>query len=137
MTMITGYQEMKVDRQKDLVTVKGAMDMKDVVENLKKHLKRDVEIVPAKKEDKKEKSGGGGGEGKPAGGEGGGGEQMEGSKKQLQQQQQIPNGPLGYDYPSSSPFVYGGPAYMGDPYQFQYHAPQLFSDENPNACSVM
>ncbi|CDP07052.1 unnamed protein product [Coffea canephora] len=132
-----GYQEMKVDRQKDLVTVKGAMDMKDVVENLKKHLKRDVEIVPAKKEDKKEKSGGGGGEGKPAGGEGGGGEQMEGSKKQLQQQQQIPNGPLGYDYPSSSPFVYGGPAYMGDPYQFQYHAPQLFSDENPNACSVM
>ncbi|XP_073022899.1 heavy metal-associated isoprenylated plant protein 3 [Primulina eburnea] len=134
-TKTKGYQDMKIDRQKELITVTGAMDMKALAEILKKNLKKNVEIVPAKKEGEKKESGGGdkkkgggGGDGgEPAGG--GGGEKKEGNKMQVQ---------VGYPYP----FMYGpGPA--GD--QFHYnpypvglvHAPQLFSDENPNACSVM
>ncbi|XP_075513296.1 heavy metal-associated isoprenylated plant protein 3-like isoform X1 [Primulina tabacum] len=136
-TRTKGYQDMKIDRQKELVTVTGAMDMKALAEMLKKHLKKNVEIVPPKKEGEKKEGGGGGGDKKKGGGggdggeagSGGGGEKMEGNKMQYQ---------AGYTYP----FMYGpGPA--GD--QFHYnpfpvgllHAPQLFSDENPNACSVM
>ncbi|KAL0417684.1 UNVERIFIED_CONTAM: Heavy metal-associated isoprenylated plant protein 3 [Sesamum radiatum] len=54
-----GYQEMKIDRQKELVTVTGAMDMKALAEVLKKHLKKEVEILPPKKEVEKKENGGG------------------------------------------------------------------------------
>ncbi|XP_016555284.2 uncharacterized protein LOC107854794 [Capsicum annuum] len=73
MTKFKGYKEMKVDEQKDLVTVTGSMDMKVLAETLKKHLKKEIEIVPPKKEggEKKEKgggdNGGGGRKGKGAG----------------------------------------------------------------------
>ncbi|PHU03929.1 hypothetical protein BC332_29180 [Capsicum chinense] len=72
-TKFKGYKEMKVDEQKDLVTVTGSMDMKVLAETLKKHLKKEIEIVPPKKEggEKKDKgggdNGGGGGKGKGAG----------------------------------------------------------------------
>ncbi|CAH9136048.1 unnamed protein product [Cuscuta epithymum] len=57
-----GCHEMKLDKQKELVTVTGSMDVKALCENLKKHLKREVEVVPPKKEggEKKEKGGGDG-----------------------------------------------------------------------------
>ncbi|KZV30906.1 hypothetical protein F511_36682 [Dorcoceras hygrometricum] len=135
-TKTKGYQDMKIDKQKELVTVTGAMDMKALAEMLKKHLKRSVEIVPPKKEgekkeggggDKKKGGAGGGGDGGDAAG--GGTEKMEGNKMQVQ---------VGYPYP----FMHGpGPA--GDQFHYNpypvglYHAPQLFSDENPNACCVM
>ncbi|KAK4348487.1 hypothetical protein RND71_031242 [Anisodus tanguticus] len=61
---IDGVEEVKVDSEKDLVTVKGTMDFKDLIPYLKDKLKRSVEIVPPKKDDgggeKKEKEGGGG-----------------------------------------------------------------------------
>lgn len=145
---------MKVDKPNDIVMVKGAMDMKALAETLKKHLKRDVQILQPKKDEKKEekkdkekekeKKGKGGGEGNAAakgGSAGSGGEgaiqdvreaAMEGSKMQVQQFN------YGYGYPS--PYMHA-PGYTGgvvDPYyQFSYHAPQIFSDENPNACSIM
>ncbi|PHU03902.1 hypothetical protein BC332_29153 [Capsicum chinense] len=50
MIKFKGYKEMKVDEQKDLVTVTGSMDMKVLAETLKKHLKKEIEIVPPKKE---------------------------------------------------------------------------------------
>lgn len=165
-TKFKGYKEMKIDKQKDLVTVTGSMNMKDLAETLKKHLKKEVEIVPPKKEkeggDKKEKGGdaggengkggNGGGKGKGKGGEGngdgkgkvkaevgggdagfGGGEMMMGSNGMQMMQQQVQ---FGYPYP----YMYG-PVYPADqfqnPYPVSVHAPQLFSDENPNACSVM
>ncbi|XP_047255898.1 heavy metal-associated isoprenylated plant protein 3 isoform X1 [Capsicum annuum] len=167
-TKFKGYKEMKVDKQKDLVTVTGSMDMKALAETLKKHLKKEVEIVPPKKEggEKKEKGGGdngggggengkGGGKGKGKGGEGngegkgkvkdetvdggagvggGGGGNVANGMQLMQQQVQF-----GYPYP----YMYGpvGPVYPADqfhnPYPVTVHAPQLFSDENPNACSVM
>ncbi|KAK4358680.1 hypothetical protein RND71_020909 [Anisodus tanguticus] len=171
-TKFKGYKEMKIDKQTDLVTVSGSMDMKELAETLKKHLKKEVEILLQKKEggEKKEKGGGdgggengkgGGGKGKGKGGEGGGegkgkvkdevggggaggfggGEMIMGNvgngMQMIQQQVQF-----GYGYP----YMYGpvgsvGPVYPGDqfqnPYPVSVHAPQLFSDENPNACSIM
>ncbi|XP_022857920.1 putative late blight resistance protein homolog R1A-3 [Olea europaea var. sylvestris] len=96
-----GYGEMKIDRQKDLVTVTGAMDMKALAETLKKHLKTEVEILPPKKE--------GGGRDK---GKGGGGEEVGGNKRKV-------GGGTGKDG--------GGEEGLH----------QIFSEENPNVCSVM
>nr|GMD20369.1 heavy metal-associated isoprenylated plant protein 3-like [Ipomoea batatas] len=142
-----GYHEMKLDRQKEVVTVTGAMDMKALAENLKKHLKRDVEIVPPKKEgggggEKKEKGAGGGNEkgndkgkggGKKEGGGGGGGD-GEKNKEEAANKMQVQ---LGYPYQGPYPYMYG-PGYVQDQMYYNYpHAPQMFSDENPNACSVM
>jgi copper chaperone CopZ len=78
-----GVNTVTVDAGKDLVTVKGTMDPKALVPYLKEKLKRNVEVVPAKKDDdvkkdagagdKKEKAveggGGGGGDKKKSGGE--------------------------------------------------------------------
>lgn len=119
---------MKIDKQTDLVTVTGAMDMKALAEVLQKQLKKDVQIVPPKKENEKKEKGGGD---KGNGGGDGGGEKMDVNR--MQQPQLV-----GYPYP----FMYG-PGMVGDQFQYnpysvnQYHAPQMFSDENPNACSVM
>ncbi|KAL7084939.1 hypothetical protein ACP275_14G253500 [Erythranthe tilingii] len=131
-----GYKDMKIDKQKDLVTVTGAIDMKALAEILQKHLKKNVEIVPPKKENEnKEKGGGGGGEkGNNGGGGGGGGgdggdEKMEGNKMMQQQQSQMVG-------PNPYPVMYGPGGVFGDQFH-QYHAPQMFSDENPNACTVM
>lgn len=71
-----GVQEVNVDLQKDQITVKGTMDMKDLLPYLNTKLKRTVEIVPPPKKDdgggdKKPKEGGGGGEKKEGGGGGG------------------------------------------------------------------
>ncbi|XP_059305880.1 heavy metal-associated isoprenylated plant protein 6-like isoform X1 [Lycium ferocissimum] len=79
---IDGVDEVKVDSEKDLVTVKGTMDLKELLPYLKDKLKRNVEIVPPKKDDgggeKKAKEGGGGGEKKAKeGGGNGGGEKKE------------------------------------------------------------
>lgn len=176
-----------VDNSKDLVTVKGTMDVKELVPYLKDKLKRNVEIVPAKKDDggekKDAKAEGGekkdaktdGGEKKDAkadggekkdkeaadkGGEkkekeaaaagGGGGDapKMEVSKMEY----------FGYPYPPPPTYWYDAPvyshqsypmdpqyhqiAYMNQGYAMDHHnprlhAPQMFSDENPNACSIM
>jgi len=66
--MCVGVLEMKVDKEKDNVIVKGTMDVKKLVENLSQKLKRKVEVVQPKKD--KEGSGGGG---EKEGNEGGGG----------------------------------------------------------------
>lgn len=56
-----GVETVSLDGSKDLVTVKGTMDVKEMVPYLNEKLKRSVEVVPAKKDDdKKEKEGGGG-----------------------------------------------------------------------------
>ncbi|GAA0173490.1 hypothetical protein LIER_27094 [Lithospermum erythrorhizon] len=136
-TKTKGYKEMSIDKQKDLVTVTGAIDMKSLAENLKKHLKKNVEIVPPKGDGEKKEKGDkkDGGDDQKSGGEkaaNGGGHRM---------QMQVP-----YGFPYPPPFnTYGPGFYGGDMQQFQHvqypygpvHAPQMFSDENPNACTVM
>ncbi|KAF6140216.1 hypothetical protein GIB67_000264 [Kingdonia uniflora] len=77
--IFVGVQGVTVDAAKDLVTVKGTIDGKTLLPILKEKLKRNIEIVPAKKEegcgDKKE----GGGEKKESGGDkkDGGGDKKE------------------------------------------------------------
>ncbi|KAL7601203.1 hypothetical protein Lser_V15G24805 [Lactuca serriola] len=70
---------MSIDNNKDLVTVKGATDMKMLAEVLKQRLKRVVEIVPAKKDGGDEKKGKGG-DGNDREEKGGGGGQKKGKK---------------------------------------------------------
>ncbi|XP_058082286.1 heavy metal-associated isoprenylated plant protein 3-like [Magnolia sinica] len=140
---IKGVENVSIDSQKDLVTVKGTMDAKALPSYLKEKLKRNVEVVPPKKDggdggDKKAKEGGGGGgekkdkadgggekKDKAGGGEkkdkegGGGGEQAKVEMNKME---------------------YGGNGYWANPPWYAaepVHAPQIFSDENPNACSVM
>ncbi|XP_026415396.1 heavy metal-associated isoprenylated plant protein 3-like [Papaver somniferum] len=195
-TKYKGVQEVKIDNTKDLVTVKGTMDVKSLTPYLKEKLKRSVDIVPPpaaaapKKDDGGKKEGGGGGEKKEGGGGGGekkdGGEKKnvevkaaagggDGNKKVDQAPAQAGKaevginkmdyyaGQGGYGYANGYGFnpgygaapayafpgpVYGsgpgvgysqGPGYGPGPgYVVEYvHAPQIFSDENPNACSVM
>ncbi|KAK4719858.1 hypothetical protein R3W88_018196 [Solanum pinnatisectum] len=104
-------EDMKIDQEKELVTVTGSMDMKELVEALKKQLKKDVQTVPPKKEGGEKKEGGGGGGGgkgneKGKDGQGGGGEKRE-----------------QYEYQEFDATA--------------IHATQLFSDENALACSIM
>ncbi|KAG6526398.1 heavy metal-associated isoprenylated plant protein 3-like [Zingiber officinale] len=120
---IKGAESVVFDTQTDQVTVKGTMDAKPLPEKLKSKLKRDVVVV----QPKKDKGAGGGGDGekktkdgcvdKKKGGKGGGGG---GGEKEE----------------SWNPAAGGAPAGYAMEY-YGVHAPQLFSDENPNSCSVM
>ncbi|XP_031503158.1 heavy metal-associated isoprenylated plant protein 3-like [Nymphaea colorata] len=173
---IKGVQSVAVEDAKDLVTVKGTMDVKALPEYLKLKLRRGVEIVSQKEEaggggekkgggekpkegggDKKDggdkkKDGGGekkdGGNGKKDGGgdkkkDGDGGEKKKdgdgGEKKKpvedaaaapdakKEEAAKVEVNKMEYQY-----------SHYGPAYAVEYvHAPQLFSDENPNACSVM
>jgi hypothetical protein len=164
------------DGDKDLVTVKGTMEPKDLIEYLKEKLKRNVDMVPPKKEEaKKEKDGGGEKKEKDGGGEkkekkedGGGEKKVDGGD-----QAKVEVNKMEYQYPMQSPMYwyegqssnyamdqyqpgYGGHhdqqhymmnnhggGYPMQPPQVPYYMhpnnppPQMFSDENPNACSLM
>jgi len=171
-----------LDGSKDLVTVKGTMDVKEMLPYLNEKLKRNVEVVPPPKkdDDKKEKEGGGGG----GGGEKkeGGGEKKEkegdGEKKEkdgaaaaaaevinkMEYMHRMAPPSFWYDgghfpgqtsyamevhpgYGASANNHYVEPGYVNQgyplqpplPYYMHPHAPppQMFSDENPNACSIM
>ncbi|KAG9134576.1 hypothetical protein Leryth_000912 [Lithospermum erythrorhizon] len=82
-----GVDYVSMDHQKDLVTVRGTMDVKELAHYLKENLKRPVEIVPPKKEEgggdeQKEKEGGGGsGDKKAKEGREGGGDKKENEAK--------------------------------------------------------
>ncbi|XP_004506054.1 heavy metal-associated isoprenylated plant protein 3-like [Cicer arietinum] len=143
-----GVLEIAIDKEKETVTVKGTMDVKALVENLTEKFKRKVEIVPSKKD----KEGGEGGEGgggkkknknKGGGGGGGGGEgganndnNEGGEVKIIEYSVQPPFGHgneyvrvEGYNYPQ----VYEELLHM----HMHSQPPQMFSDENPNACLIM
>ncbi|PKI64605.1 hypothetical protein CRG98_015037 [Punica granatum] len=156
-----GVTNVTIEQQKDLVTVTGTMDVKALAETLKGRMKRVVEIVPPKKEKEKVKdneekkdgnkgsgggnekegcgngnnqgNGSGGGKKKKGAGGGGGGEygNAVGNKEEE-------NGPaVGLGYPANTGYGYGCGYGYGYTYGESVHAPQYFSDENPNACSVM
>ncbi|RWR91587.1 heavy metal-associated isoprenylated plant protein 3 isoform X1 [Cinnamomum micranthum f. kanehirae] len=133
-----GVEHVAVDPQKDLVTVKGTMDAKTLLEYLKEKLKRGVEIVQPKKDDgggdKKGKGGGGGGGEKKDKEGGGGGEKKDGDKKGGEEKKEEAGKVEANKYE-----YFGGYAqYSGYGYSIENaHAPQIFSDENPNACSIM
>uniref|UniRef100_A0A803PSR3 HMA domain-containing protein n=1 Tax=Cannabis sativa TaxID=3483 RepID=A0A803PSR3_CANSA len=141
-TRTKGFNDMSIDKQKELVTVIGSMDMKALAESLQDKLKRPVEIVPPKKEkDAGEKGSGkgdnaGGGKKKGGGGGGDGGQNVEAEGGMVMMDeisrinQYMGQPAFGYGYGHGHGYP---PAYIGE----NVHAPQMFSDENPNACSVM
>nr|GMD47805.1 heavy metal-associated isoprenylated plant protein 3-like [Ipomoea batatas] len=110
---INGVKDVDVDLAKDLVTVKGTMDIKELTAYLREKLKRGVEVVPSKKD-------GGGDYG-------------------LTMSDPSSSSHTGY---SSYPYAHAPPPYMHvppTPPPTYVHAPSpnMFSDEDPNACSVM
>ncbi|AED97379.1 Heavy metal transport/detoxification superfamily protein [Arabidopsis thaliana] len=129
-TKTKGVNGLTMDKEKNLLTVKGTMDVKKLVEILSEKLKRAVEIVPPKKEKDKE-NGNENGEKKKGGGGDGGGKEKTGNKGGGE-------GVNMMEYMAAQP-AYGYGYYPGGPYGYpiQAHAPQIFSDENPNACVVI
>ncbi len=212
---IDGVESVVPDAQKDLVTVKGTMNVKELTPHLKQKLKRTVDIVPTKKDDNKggekkddklggekkdDKKGGekkddkdgekkddkgGDKKGKEGGGdkkEGGGEKKKDGDSKaaavdngdgsrgvvEVNKYQHYGYDPYTYTMPmynqsysnqdygvstsSSSSYGYVNEGYVNHGYVVEYNnmpppppsyypdhyaAPQMFSDENPNACSIM
>ncbi|XP_010541313.1 PREDICTED: heavy metal-associated isoprenylated plant protein 3-like [Tarenaya hassleriana] len=127
LTKAKGVNAVTMDKDKQLVTVKGTMDVKKLSETLSEKLRRPVEVIPPANKEKdnendagggKKKKGGGGG-GQPNGGGDGGGKKEEGANKM--------------EYVAAQP----GSGFGYYQYPVQAHAPQFFSDENPNACAVM
>lgn len=219
---IDGVDSVSFDAQKDLVTVKGTMNVKELTPYLKEKLKRNVDIVPAGKKDDKggdkkddkggekkddkggekkddkggkkddkggdKKDGGGGGEKKKDGeskAASAGGDGISKSVVEVNRMDHYGNDPHTYtmmppvynynysnhmmpmynqsyfqqDYgiampSSSSSHGYVSEGYVNHGHMVEYshphmyqqpppsfyqdpHAHQMFSDENPNACSVM
>ncbi|XP_038992709.1 heavy metal-associated isoprenylated plant protein 3-like [Hibiscus syriacus] len=160
-----GVHELKVDSHKELVTVKGTMDVKALAGALKDKLKKNVEIVAPKKEKDGNKedgeSGGGGGEKKKnKGGNGGedgggsGGAKMEGNRMEFMAQPQFGYAPVymqgypgyghpgyGYGYGHGNPYPHphghGYPGYVPGHPVYVNPRHQMFNDENPNACSIL
>lgn len=180
---------MNIDGGKDLVTIKGTLDAKEIVPYLTEKLKRDVEVIQPKKEEdnKKNKEKDGGKEKK----EEDGGEKKEGGKAKVEVNKMEHYGhgqqpPMywydgyepgqsssnrievqqghNYNYANQGGYNYnynymnqnhhqqgydysygnqGQGGYTVEPQQppFYLHPnhppPQMFSDENPNACSMM
>ncbi|MED6174221.1 hypothetical protein PIB30_067004 [Stylosanthes scabra] len=204
-----GVDSVNIDGGKDLVTVKGTMDVKELVTYLNDKLKRNVDVVaPKKEEEKKEKDAGGDGEKKESkeaaggdkkesgggGGDGGKKEAPEAAAAEASAKSEI-NKMEYHGYPSPSPMYWynnnenfhhqgqtsyameAHPGYANHGYHYMepppqgymshhqgyvmnhynqgYHHhmaepgplpiymnpnqphPQMFSDENPNACSLM
>ncbi|MCD7456961.1 hypothetical protein HAX54_033728, partial [Datura stramonium] len=156
---IKGVQEVTVESEKDLVMVKGTMDIKKLIPYLIEKLKQNVEVVPGKKDnggdekkgkegdnDKKEKESSGGGSK---------------SVDPKEQKTEVVNKMEYYGYNANTFYAmpmqhqahvnqdyahtgyvveYGHhqPQYVPPPPPPMYlNAPQMFSDENPNGCFIM
>lgn len=115
---------------KDLVTVKGIMDPKALPGMLREKLKRPLEVVLPKKEnanDKKEKDDKGGEIKENGSCSSGGSNKQKGGDAAAGVAAGAEGQKMGY--------YYGVCGCGNTPYYVR--APQYFSDENPNACSVM
>ena len=163
---IKGVKDVAVDAAKDLVKVTGTMDTAALPGYLKDKLNRPVEVVaPSKKDgggDKKDgakKDDGKKDKGAGDGGAGGGEDKKDKDKSAAASASLAPmpmadagmyQMPPQYGYTPYPGGYYGGapphnPAFYPNvgaryapPYpSYPAHAPQKFSEENPNACSVM
>lgn len=114
--------DVSIDAQNELVTVTGTMDAKAVTKISSHNMVREVKAVQPKKDD-------GGGK-KKEGGEGG----SDGANKE--------HAATAAAAAAAAAAAMQAVAEAGrmDYYEWYYHrmhhAPQLFSDENPNACSI-
>ncbi|XP_022140724.1 heavy metal-associated isoprenylated plant protein 3-like [Momordica charantia] len=126
-----GVEDMAIERQKDLVMVKGKMDVKALIQNLEEKLKRKVAVVVPKKDKDDGAKGGDAADNNKTAGDAAqqpttGGGITEGNRPDYAA---VPVQGYGYGYG----YGYGPGGYVGQ----HLPSPQMFSDENPNACSVM
>lgn len=143
---MAGVESVAIDASKDQVSVTGVVEMKELISFLKDKIKRNVEVVPSRKggdkeiKDEVEKGG-------LWGGDYGRKEEQTPVTKNVNQRDnhgslpypitcwkdgEIYNGDHGTE-------AYGGYMNHGASYQLFNHsyAPDIFSDENPNACFIM
>ncbi|KAK7262265.1 hypothetical protein RJT34_29831 [Clitoria ternatea] len=137
-----GVQEMSIDKEKETVTVKGTMDVEALVGNLMEKLKRKVEVVPPKKDKEGDNEGEGKKKKKNKGGNNGGGDSNENGEKMEQSRMEYLGPSFGFTYGYGhgyNNYNYVQVPIYPEQMHFYMHAPppQMFSDENPNACSVM
>ncbi|CAA2978360.1 heavy metal-associated isoprenylated plant 6-like [Olea europaea subsp. europaea] len=164
---IDGVDSVSTNLDEDLVTVNGTMDVKHLTAFLKEKLKRNIEIIPPKKDEKgkdggeQKKEGSGdkkeGGEKKDDGG--GEGSKSEGTKVEVNKMEYQMYNPITHyanpmyhqnyvhhDY--NAPMYNQGYANTGYVVQYSQGPPlppptyvnindQMFSDENPNGCFIM
>ncbi|KAE9585441.1 hypothetical protein Lal_00018235 [Lupinus albus] len=122
-----GAESVEIDGGKELITVEGTMDVKEMVSYLKGKLKGNAEVVAPKKEKEKEK-------------EEGESEKKESRGKKEEGAVKVEVNKMEHHYPHAP--MYNG-NYEMDQQQEHYYGymhpppPQMFSDENPNACSMM
>ncbi|KAK4789057.1 hypothetical protein SAY86_020376 [Trapa natans] len=141
-----GVESIAIDKEKELVTVKGTMDAKTLAESLEEKMKRSVAIVPPKA-----KGGGGGGkeEKKTCTGDAERKANKENDSREVLESCRVECVGLPIPPPICAPATFGPAGYepvYGHPYPYPppymyingLHPLQMFSDENPNnACSVM
>ncbi|TVU26805.1 hypothetical protein EJB05_29369, partial [Eragrostis curvula] len=127
--LASGVKDVAADAAKDLVKVTGTMDVAALSAYLREKLNRPVEAIAPGKDgggDKKDdgKKDRGAGDGKKHGG----GEEKDKSAAASMSVAQAPMADAGMMYQMPPPYSY--------PFQLT-PAPQIFSDENPNACCLM
>lgn len=144
---MAGIESVAVDASKDQVSVTGVVDMKELVSYLKDKIRRNVEVVPTRKGVDKEindmvNTGGSGGAG-----DYGKKEEQSPLTKNVNQRENhwsLQHPVTHWNDEELHDQNYGMEAYrgymnQGGSYQRfnQSYAPDIFSDENPNACSIM
>lgn len=142
-----GVESLAIDASKDQVSVTGVVDMKELISYLEDKIKRNVEVVPIRKgtgEEIKDKvnMGGLGGDGDYGKKE----EQIPLTKNVNQRDSHwtLPHPITHWNDEELHDQNYGMEAYRGyinhgaSYQQFNHsYTPDFFSDENPNACSIM
>lgn len=137
---MAGVEGVAIDKSKDLVTVTGKFDALELADSLREKMKKPVQVVPPKND----KDGGtGGGGAKKNDNKGGAKDEEEDDYDEYEDD--YDNEYFAGGYMEGRRAEYGGVAPPGPGYGYPYgltygypmHAPQMFSDENPNACSVM
>ncbi|XP_009616387.1 heavy metal-associated isoprenylated plant protein 3 [Nicotiana tabacum] len=165
---IKGVQEVTIESEKDLVTIKGIVDIKKLIPYLTDKLKQNVEVVTPKKDDSGgEKKGKESGNDKKEKESAAAAEKKDGESKE--KKTEVINKMEYYGYNSNTYYAmpmhnqshmnqdYGlttyDPRYAHTGYAVEYahqpqyapppppptylNAPQMFSDENPNGCTIM
>eukprot|EP00262_Sarcandra_glabra_P007955 TRINITY_DN21107_c1_g1_i2.p2 TRINITY_DN21107_c1_g1~~TRINITY_DN21107_c1_g1_i2.p2 ORF type:complete len:304 (+),score=105.68 TRINITY_DN21107_c1_g1_i2:222-1133(+) len=129
-----GVQSVDPDLKSSQVTVKGVFDPPKLVEYIYKRTSKQAVIIkqePEKKEEEKPKE-----EKKSENAEKGGDAEKPKKEGEEAKGEEVPKAEV-----TKNEFFYYYPKYATEyiyqPAEYVYPHPQLFSDENPNACSVM
>ncbi|KAG8638646.1 hypothetical protein MANES_14G049200v8 [Manihot esculenta] len=152
MQRMKGVESAEPDLKSSQVTVKGVFDPPKLVDYVYKRTGKHAVIVKQEaekkaeeekgkesKEEKKEDGGGGGGDKGNKGGEQGENKEKNESEGEAKPEAAAPTEETKVLELKKNEYYYYPPRHAMELYAMELHActPQIFSDENPNACSVM